>query len=79
MHNTLLHNKVRDLLAAHNAESGASSQRVSRFVLLSDPPDIGAGEITDKGYVNQGAVQRNRANVVDGLFADDVPPQVVIV
>jgi feruloyl-CoA synthase len=70
---------VRDLLAAHNAESGASSQRVARFVLLSDPPDIGAGEITDKGYVNQGAVQRNRANVVDGLFADDVPPQVVIV
>jgi len=46
---------------------------------ISDPPDIGAGEITDKGYVNQGAVQRNRANVVDGLFADDVPPQVVIV
>lgn len=77
--NTLLQNKVRDLLAAHNAESGASSQRVARFVLLSDPPDIGAGEITDKGYVNQGAVQRNRANVVDGLFADDVPPQVVIV
>jgi len=70
---------MRDLLAAHNAGSVASSQRVARFVLLSDPPDIGAGEITDKGYVNQGAVQRNRANVVDALFADNAPPQVVIV
>jgi feruloyl-CoA synthase len=75
----LLQDKIRDLFAAHNAENSASSQRVERFVLLIDPPDPGAGEITDKGYVNQSAVQRNRAVIVNDLFSEEVPSSIVIV
>jgi feruloyl-CoA synthase len=56
-------------LAAHNAANPASSRRVSRAVLLAEPPSIDAGEITDKGYVNQRAVLARRAWLVERLHA----------
>ena len=36
---------------------------------MSAPPDIDAGEITDKGYINQRAVLARRAALVAELFA----------
>jgi feruloyl-CoA synthase len=61
--------RVRDGLAAHNAENPASSRRIRRALLLDEPPSIDAGEITDKGYVNQGAVLTRRADLVERLHA----------
>ena len=43
-------------LAAHNAATPAQLPRIARALLLAEPPSIDAGEITDKGYVNQRAV-----------------------
>jgi feruloyl-CoA synthase len=48
-------------MAAFNATAGGSSRRVSRFTVLTEPPSIDAGEITDKGYVNQRATLERRA------------------
>jgi feruloyl-CoA synthase len=59
--------RLRDGLAAHNAMNPASSRRVSRALLLAEPPSIDAGEITDKGYVNQRAVLVRRAALVEQL------------
>jgi feruloyl-CoA synthase len=36
-----------------------------------------AGEITDKGYINQRAVLERRAGLVDRLFADPVDADVI--
>ena len=62
-------------LARLNAGAG-SALRVDRLLLLDDPPDIDAGEITDKGYLNQRAVRERRADAVERLYreppADDV-------
>jgi feruloyl-CoA synthase len=58
-------------LARLNATAG-SAARVERLLLLDDPPSMDAGEITDKGYVNQRAVLARRAEAVERLFAD--PP-----
>jgi feruloyl-CoA synthase len=44
--------------------AGGSSQRVERLVILCEPARLDAGEITDKGYVNQRAVRENRAAAV---------------
>jgi len=63
--------KIRAGLAAHNAQNPASSQSIKRFSLLTTPPSIGDGEITEKGYVNQGLVQRLRADDVALLFGTD--------
>jgi feruloyl-CoA synthase len=58
-------------------EGGGSSQRVERMMVLLEPPSLDAGEITDKGYVNQRAVRERRPAQVALLTADPCPPQVV--
>ena len=55
-------------LALH-AEAGGSSQAPSRALVLAEPPSADAGEITDKGYLNQRAVLARRAADVDALHA----------
>lgn len=47
------------------------------FSLLKDPPSLAAGEITDKAYVNQRAVLKNRSEQVERLYRKD-PNQDVI-
>ena len=60
------------------ADGVGSSQRVDRLVVLTEPPALDAGEITDKGYVNQRAVRERRAALVELLTAEPCPPQVVV-
>lgn len=55
---------VAAALAAHNAQQLGSSTRVARFAWAETPPQPGQ-EITDKGYINQRAVIRNRADEVE--------------
>ena len=43
---------------------GGSSQSPTRAMLLDEPPNLDAGEITDKGYINQRAVLKRRADEV---------------
>ncbi|HPV25432.1 MAG TPA: feruloyl-CoA synthase, partial [Casimicrobium sp.] len=50
-----------------------SANRVARLYLLSDPPSLDKGEITDKGSINQRSVLAHRAALVDGLHADTLP------
>jgi feruloyl-CoA synthase len=65
-------------LARLAAEGGGSSQCVERLLVLTEPAQLDAGEVTDKGYVNQAAVRDRRADLVALLTADPVPPQVVV-
>jgi len=68
-----LRDRLRDALAALAREAGdASSLRVARVLILEEPPQLDAGEITDKGYVNQRAVLDARADQVSRLHAE--PP-----
>jgi feruloyl-CoA synthase len=60
--------RFRDLLAAFAAESTGSSNRVSRAILLEEPPSLDAREITDKGSLNQRAVLEHRAALVEQLY-----------
>lgn len=64
-------------LAAFNATQSGSSRRVGRFKVLTTPPSMDAGEITDKGYVNQRVAQDHRATDVAALFAAETSPGVV--
>jgi feruloyl-CoA synthase len=47
-------------------------------LVMARPADLDAGEITDKGYVNQRRVLANRAGLVELLYAQPVPPGVVV-
>ncbi len=66
-------------LARHNEANPASSTRIARFLLLEDPPEAGAHEITDKGYVNQRAVQDHRSAEVARLYAQRPDSAVFVV
>ena len=44
----------------------------------ASPASLDAGEITDKGYINQRRVLARRADLVDMLYADPVPAGVVV-
>jgi feruloyl-CoA synthase len=63
-------------LARHNAGAG-SAGRIGRLAVLTRPPDLDAGEITDKGYINQRRVLGRRAALVELLYADPPPPGVI--
>jgi len=61
---------VRAGLQRLQAQGGGSSTYATRALLLAEPPQIDAGEITDKGYVNQRAVLERRAEWVSRLYGD---------
>ena len=65
-------------LAVHG-QGAASSIRVARLGWLVDPLSIEAGELTDKGTINQRGVLRTRAALVDRLYADPAPGDVLCV
>ena len=46
--------------------------------VMARPADLDAGEITDKGYVNERQVLANRAALVELLYAEPVPAGVVV-
>ncbi len=60
--------KFRDILAGLAAGAGGASERVMRAALLAEPAAIDAGEITDKGSLNQRTVLARRADMVEVLY-----------
>ncbi|MGD4304506.1 hypothetical protein QT654_22840, partial [Xanthomonas citri pv. citri] len=65
-------------LQALAKEFPASSQHVVRLVILDSPPNLDAGEITDKGYINQRTALALRADQVKRLYADSLDPAVIL-
>src|SRR5262249_16592133 len=57
-------------LAKLKAQSPNSSGHATRALLLEEPASVDVGEITDKGYINQRAVLRQRAAAVAVLNDD---------
>jgi feruloyl-CoA synthase len=53
--------------------STGSASRVARAVVLTEPPSIDKGEITDKGSINQRAVLKERAALVAALYDGTAP------
>ncbi|WP_300381757.1 AMP-binding protein [Henriciella sp.] len=69
--------ELKEKVAAYNAKEKGSSRRIKRFLVMTEPPSIDAGEITDKGYVNQRAVSDRRDDLVRSLFTE-APGQGVV-
>jgi feruloyl-CoA synthase len=64
-------------LATLNADAG-SAGRIERLLLLETPPSLDAGEITDKGYLNQRRCLECRAAEVARLYAEPPDPAVIL-
>jgi feruloyl-CoA synthase len=68
------HAKVRDAARAALLKAGdgqPTTRRVARLILLTTPPSMEDGEITDKGYLNQSKCRECRAADVAALYNQD--------
>lgn len=61
--------RIGQALRKLREEGGGSSTCPTRALVLAEPPSADAGEITDKGYLNQRAVLQRRAAMVERLYA----------
>jgi feruloyl-CoA synthase len=68
----------QDRLSSLAAAATGSSNRIVAAVLLAELPSLDAGEITDKGSINQRTVLRCRAPLVADLYAAPPPPHVIV-
>jgi feruloyl-CoA synthase len=75
------HPKIRarfqELLETAAAISTGSSNRVTRAIIMEEPPSLDAGEITDKGSLNQRAVLDRRAAIVEELYAPQLSSRIL--
>jgi feruloyl-CoA synthase len=67
------------LLTRFAAANSGSSMRVRRIMLLAEPPSIDAGEMTDKGSINQRAVLNRRAALVAEMYCPSPTARVIAI
>jgi feruloyl-CoA synthase len=67
-----------DVFTQHNNRHRGSSERIARILILTTPPRLDANETTDKGYINQIAVLRNRADQVERLYVAEPDSGVIV-
>jgi feruloyl-CoA synthase len=69
--------KLKMQLATLAQSGSGSSNRVMRVAMLAEPLSLDAGEMTDKGSINQRAVLQTRAAYVEALYAGKPDPRVI--
>lgn len=71
------HADIRSRIEQMNLDAKGSSEAVRRFAFLTEPPALAAGEISDKGSINQSLAIRRRADTVRWLYQDPAPEGVL--
>lgn len=73
----VIRNAITEKLLSYNKDNPASSTRIERAIILTEPPSSEHNEITDKGYINQRAVLNRRADDVKQLYAEGAAGSVI--
>ena len=79
VHHPAVLERLAEGIRAHNKGNPGSSTRVVRALLMVEPPSVDAGELTDKGYINQSVALGRRADLVERLYADPPGNDIVVV
>ncbi|HEX3689676.1 MAG TPA: hypothetical protein VHV28_08265, partial [Solirubrobacteraceae bacterium] len=77
LHDPALRQHLDRALRSLNAGAGSAS-RIERLLLLAQPPSLDAGEITDKGYLNQRRTLECRSADVARLYAEPAGDAVIM-
>ncbi|MEJ6390819.1 feruloyl-CoA synthase [Gymnodinialimonas ulvae] len=64
--------------AALSGFTGGSAQRLTRAMILAEPPSIAEGEITAKGNLNFARIKAGRADLIERLYDDADPATMMI-
>lgn len=65
--------KVEAALRAMNARATGSAKRITRAVILAEPPSLKDAEITDKGSLSIRKVLTRRADLLERLYHNEDP------
>ncbi|WP_299147003.1 AMP-binding protein [uncultured Tateyamaria sp.] len=69
---------IRQRIEALNAKTSGSARTIARALVVADPPDIGAGEVTAKGNINFARLLDRRAHLVSRLYDDNDIASIII-
>ncbi len=72
-------NAFAEKLQAHAAQATGSSNKICSLILQSEPAQLDASEITDKGSLNQNAVVARRQNQVLDIYSADPSDRVITI
>lgn len=70
--------EIRKRMEGRAKQVTGSARIVARALVLADPPDIGAGEVTAKGNINFAKLLARRAHLVDRLYDNADPASIVL-
>ena len=62
--------KLSAALVDLNREASGASQRVTRAIIMRQPPSFDSGEITEKGSLNARLIRERRSDLVEALYSD---------
>lgn len=65
--------QVAARLCALNAHATGSAKRITRALILSEPPSVEGQEITDKGSLNIRKIMTRRADLLERLYDNEDP------
>jgi len=71
--------RLHEMLNSLARTSTGSSNKIRRALVMLEPLSMDAGELTDKGSINQRLVLRNRTRAVEQLYAGEAGDQVICV
>ena len=64
---------IEERLRAMNAQVTGSAKRITRAIVLAEPPSIEGQEITDKGSLNVNKILARRAALLERLYDNEDP------
>lgn len=65
--------RIEERLRAMNAHVTGSAKRITRAIVMADPPSLKDHEITDKGSLNIKKILTNRADLLERLYDNEDP------
>ncbi|MEV4319140.1 AMP-binding protein [Actinocrispum sp. NPDC049592] len=69
--------QILDWLRERVPAGHSATTRIARFAVLTEPPNVDAGELSDKGSINQSIALRRRRVDVERLYANGPGVQVL--
>ncbi|MCE7030616.1 feruloyl-CoA synthase [Jiella avicenniae] len=64
---------IEERLRAMNAGTSGSAKRITRALILAEPPSVEGQEVTDKGSLNVNKILTRRADLLERLYDNDDP------
>jgi feruloyl-CoA synthase len=65
--------RIEERLRAMNGGVTGSAKRITRAIILAEPPSVEGQEITDKGSLNINKILTRRANLLERLYDNEDP------